>query len=139
MNTTHLNAAANRLQAVGAPSDEIGSVYDAIEALEKCKAACGASVPSGDHDYIDEALGLLRVTRSQRDDLASDNRGLMRVILNLTALIKSHRDDAADVLNEMRAYAGEREFDESDPIKASFDALKRITGEESKETETEVK
>ena len=37
------------------------------KAMATAKEACGGSEPSGDHTYVDELAGLLRVTRGQRD------------------------------------------------------------------------
>lgn len=39
----------------------------AEKAFAFAKEQCGGSAPSGDHGYLEELAGLLRVTRSQRD------------------------------------------------------------------------
>lgn len=55
-------AKVNKLEA---DNEELRGKLD--KAMETAKEACGGSDPSGDHTYVDELAGLLRVTRGQRD------------------------------------------------------------------------
>lgn len=50
------------------PCEHNLSLTDELEKVKaKRKEACGSSVPSNGDDWVDEVIGLLRVTRGQRD------------------------------------------------------------------------
>lgn len=58
-------AEANRQAGLSAPG---GSAAPQCKCQERIKAALPGVTPSDGHDWVDEIIGLLRVTRGQRDD-----------------------------------------------------------------------
>src|SRR6266540_2560493 len=79
------------------------------QAMEaKLREACGGSEPSGGHDYADEVIGLLRVTRQQRDDAGARAASVERERARLAADTAAARTQIERLGIEVEALSRER-------------------------------
>src|SRR6266540_304601 len=78
------------------------------ERQAKLREACGGSEPSGGHDYADEVIGLLRVTRQQRDDAGARAASVERERARLAADTAAARTQIERLGIEVEALSRER-------------------------------